>query len=346
MLLSWKRFALMAILLGMAIFVYMQSAQRAESPESVRFSGFTMGTTYSVQLAHLPQGLLLADVQAEVERVLVEVNQQMSTYVADSELSLLNQAATETSLPLSAPLFKVLSAAQQLSQLSDGAFDMTVGPLVNLWGFGPDGERTPPSAEAIAQAREGVGSQWVALDQQAQTLRKQRPSISIDLSAIAKGYGVDAVADYLLSIGIAQALVDIGGELKALGLKPSGVPWRVAIEQPTPGRREVQTTIALTDMGIATSGDYRNYYEVDGIRYSHTIDPRTAQPISHSVASVSVLHPSVMWADGWATTLMVLGYEAGLALAEANALAVLFIVKTEQGFELKMSSAFAQGYAE
>ena len=346
MLLSWKRFALMAILLGMAIFVYMQSAQKVEPPETLRFSGFTMGTTYSVQLAHLPQGLLLADVQAEVERVLVEVNQQMSTYVADSELSLLNQAATETSLPLSASLFKVLSAAQQLSQLSDGAFDMTVGPLVNLWGFGPDGERTPPSAEAIAQAREGVGSQWVVLDQQAQTLRKQRPSISIDLSAIAKGYGVDAVADYLLSIGIAQALVDIGGELKALGLKSSGVPWRVAIEQPTPGRREVQTTIALTDMGIATSGDYRNYYEVDGIRYSHTIDPRTAQPISHSLASVSVLHPSVMWADGWATTLMVLGYEAGLALAEANALAVLFIVKTEQGFELKMSSAFAQGYAE
>ena len=150
MLLSWKRFALMAILLGMAIFVYMQSAQKVEPPESVRFSGFTMGTTYSVQLAHLPQGLLLTDVQAEVERVLVEVNQQMSTYVADSELSLLNQAATETSLPLSAPLFKVLSAAQQLSQLSDGAFDMTVGPLVNLWGFGPDGERTPPSAEAIA----------------------------------------------------------------------------------------------------------------------------------------------------------------------------------------------------
>nr|WP_246225677.1 FAD:protein FMN transferase [Vibrio agarilyticus] len=307
--------------------------------EQVHLSGPTMGTSYNIKYLNHDALPTPQNVQQEVDRLLEQVNDQMSTYRPNSELSQFNQHDSAAPFKLSPETATVVKEAIRLNGLTLGGLDVTVGPLVNLWGFGPEArpERVPTAAELDAR-RAMVGIELLTLDSNA--LSKARSDLYLDLSPIAKGWGVDVVADYLERIGANDYMVEVGGEIRLKGINQAEMPWRIAIEKPTVGERAVQEIIAPGDMAIATSGDYRNYFEHDGVRYSHIIDPSTGKPINHKVVSVTVLHPSSMTADGLATGLMVLGAERGMQVAQNNDIAVLMIVKTEQGFEEYASAKY------
>jgi len=238
-------------------------------------------------------------------------------------------------------LLDVLLEARRIGELTEGAFDVTVGPLVNLWGFGPQmGEDDIPPEAEISAAWERVGFELVELREDPPALRKARGDVLIDLSAIAKGYAVDQIVRLLTDANVLNYLVEIGGELRGEGLNEQGEPWRIAIERPVPGERSVQRIVGLRDAGLATSGDYRNFFEVDGQRYAHVIDPATGRPVIHQLASVTVLADTTMSADGLATGLMVLGPERALALAREQSLAVHLIEIDGDDFRERTSPAF------
>lgn len=314
-----------------------------ESRSVLALDGQTMGTTWSLRVAAPPASLREAELRTAIEARLARINALMSTYDAQSELSRFNAAPVGTWFEVDAELLAVVDAARELGELTDGAFDMTVGPLVNLWGFGPQSEVDTdalPSEAALEAARSRVDFAAVELRREPPALRRTR-DVEVDLSAIAKGYGVDAMAEVLETRGAEAWLVEIGGELRARGHNARNVPWQVGIETPDPGRRgSAQQAIGLDDAAVATSGDYRNFFTVDDVRYSHTIDPVTGRPVTHDVASVTVIHPSAMWADGWATALNVLGAERGLELAAEQDLAVLFILYAPDGFIEQPSPEF------
>lgn len=305
----------------------------APAPE-LQLSGRTMGTSWSVRVAAPPETLREAELQARIEDRLAAINALMSTWDPASQLSRFNRAAPGDWFPVDAELVTVLAAAREIAEASDGAFDVTVGPLVDLWGFGAGAEveaDAVPSPEAIEAARARVGYTRLELREAPPALRKTAP-LEVDLSSIAKGYAVDALAALVKEAGAERFLAEIGGELRAEGENARGVPWRIGIEVPDPTRRGVaREAIGLSGTAVATSGDYRNFFTVDGTRYSHTIDPATGRPVVHRVASVTVLHPEAMWADGWATALNVLGAERGLAVADEQGLAVSFILYDEDG---------------
>ncbi|WP_299593005.1 FAD:protein FMN transferase [uncultured Microbulbifer sp.] len=307
-----------------------------------KLTGPTMGTAYHITLVDVPEGVERAELQTAIDAELDAVNQEMSTYIPDSELMRFNRASVGEPVDVSAHLAEVIERSLEIYRNSSGAFDVTVGPLVNLWGFGPDLEpEVIPDAAQIRALREQIGSDALRID--GQQLSRSRP-VEIDLSAIAKGHGVDRVADLLVQRGIANFLVEIGGELRTGGVNPSGKTWRIGIERPSAGQ-VVQQPIQVSDRGVATSGDYRNYYERDGKRYAHIIDPRTGAPVEHRLASVTVIAGTCAEADGYATALNVMGAEAALQLAEELQLAVFLLVKTDSGFEERASSAF-QPYLE
>ena len=253
------------------------------------------------------------------------VNERMSTYIKNSELSQINQNSSPDNIEISKPLRTVLEAAKNVTRDSQGAFDITVGPLVNAWGFGPDKKRKSPSPELIADLKKNSGDQLWSLDQNG--VRKQNPKLYFDLSAIAKGYAVDQVARVLDKAKVQRYFIEVGGEVRAKGLNASNRSWRAGIERPAPNeRRRTFQIINLKDKSIATSGDYRNrYVDAQGKVRSHTIDPSTGEPITHTLASVSVLHEECMYADAWATALNVLGVERGLDIANQLNLAAIFI---------------------
>lgn len=303
-----------------------------------------MGTTYHITV--LEQEGVSADrdeLQQAVDAQLQLINQQMSTYIEDSELEIFNRQPVDKPMVLSENLFDVLLLSIEVSWLSEGAFDISVGPLVNLWGFGPGADFAHdevPSAEAIAAAKAQTGFSALELDLVSQSAIKHKP-LTLDLSAIAKGYGVDKVAALLEFAGYRNYMVEIGGELRLKGLNPRGTPWHIAIEEPDPsGQRSIHKAIAISDAGMATSGDYRNFFERDGKRYSHTIDPQTGYPITHRLASVTVVADSSAYADALATALNVMGPERGMKLANRQGLAVYMIVKTDEGFTSMASEAF------
>lgn len=307
------------------------------------FEGLTMGTSYHVKAA-LPEDLKNSydEVALIIKSELDDIEAKMSTYRSDSELSLFNALPVESQYTLSQSTFEVLTEALYLSDISEGAFDVTVGPLVNLWGFGPgQKDDAVPDKADLAEAFTRVGYAKLQLNSSTRQLKKTG-KVFVDLSSIAKGYAVDRVIETLGKRGISSALVEVGGEIRSSGVKPDGSDWRIAIETPLAGERSIQRIISVTDIAMATSGDYRNYFEVDGRRFSHTIDPNTGYPIDHSLASVTVLAKSCMKADGLATTLMVLGPIKGLAFAENYNLSAFFIIKTPAGFEEVASQAFNQ----
>ena len=312
-----------------------------ERPEELHeFTGLTMGTSWSV-LVHAAQlPLTRPRLQAEFNTILNRVNSEMSTYLPESELSRINDTDGAAWLTVSASLMHVLQAAQDISRSTQGAFDVTIGPLVNLWGFGPEQDFAVPGEEHIDAALRLVGYEYLHLDPAASALKKTNGGIQIDLSAIAKGYGVDEIAHYLERLNLDNYLVEIGGEIRARGVNRANIPWQIGIEQPAGGQRQVRRIIRLGNSAMATSGDYRNYFEHEGTRYSHTLDPRTGWPVAHGLASVTVLHPSTMLADAWATGLLVLGPDGGYATALENGLAAYFIVREEPGFEEIFTPAF------
>lgn len=334
------RSALLTSFLFFGFLLFGCSPEPQESLEAIQLAGKTMGTTYHITLVVEPEKRPLIDViqlQNDVDEQLKLINQQMSTYIPDSELMQLNAAPVDEWLYISEPLRQVLVLAQEISRKSDGAFDVTVGPLVTLWGFGPAKRDGAPSQEEIDQLRTRVGYQFFEIT--GHQLRKER-DIWIDLSAIAKGFGVDVVTDYLRERGFENLMVEIGGELRLHGVSPRGTPWRIAIEQPEALRGSVRKAIELTNMAMATSGDYRNYFEQDGKRFSHTLNPATGYPIDHRLVSVTVLASTAAEADAWATTINVLGPEEGMRIAEREHLAAYLIIKSDEGFVDAYSSAF------
>ncbi|MEX1042973.1 MAG: FAD:protein FMN transferase [Pirellulaceae bacterium] len=326
-----KRGYIVATLLAMSLLLLTSCQAEGETASLVALEGRTMGTVYSVKI---PVGKETSPqaVKESVDEVLAEVNRQMSTYLDDSEISRFNQAAADQWFEISPEFYQVLKLSQEISKTSSGAFDVTVGPVVNLWRFGPDKSRTePPSEEEITAGRKLVGYQQLTLQADPPAVKKSQAEIYVDLSAIAKGYGSDQVARKLDELGFDAYLVEIGGEVVAKGIKPNGDPWRVGVEKPSEGARELQAVVPLRDIALATSGDYRNFHVYDGKRYSHTIDPTTAKPVTHDLASVSVLAKTCAEADAWATALLVLGPSQGYNLAEQLELAVLFQERSPEG---------------
>jgi thiamine biosynthesis lipoprotein len=306
------------------------------------FGGPTMGSHYSLKYV-AGEGLPApADIKAEVETLLAQVDQQMSTWRSDSELSAFNRLPAGSCRVMPEAVLELVRAGEQLSRDSDGAFDLTVSPLLQLWGFGPQsrGERMPTSDE-IAAARVNVGHQYLRIE--GGQLCKD-VALQLDLGSIAAGYSVDLIAARLAELGVHSYLLDVTGEVKAGGLKPDGSPWRIAIEVPRDDLREASQIVELDGLSISTSGDYRNYFEKDGRRYSHTLDPQTGAPITHRLASVSVVDASAQRADGLSTLLMVLGPERGEAFAERAGIAALFISHSGDGFVSHASTHFTRRF--
>lgn len=309
----------------------------AERPLS--YSGQTMGTSYQVTVVAAEDGVP-GDLGERIQAVLDDVDGRMSTYKDDSELNRLNRAPPGEPFRVSPQLMAVLQLSQQVYQLSGGAFDPSVGPLVDLWGFGPSHhpERIPDQAE-IDGLRGKSGFHQLILDPEGHTATRQT-DISLDLSAVAKGYGADRVAELLRTLGLTRYMVEVGGEMALAGLNARGTPWRIAVERPVVEAREVEQVISVTDAGVATSGDYRNYFEQDGVRYSHTLDPRDGYPVSHNLASVTVVGATSALADALATAYLVMGTAQALAHAEANQVAIMTLSKGGDGFEEAHSPAF------
>jgi len=295
-------------------------------------AGRSMGTTWSVRLAaapatdtaHLQQGL-----QQQLDAVVAE----MSHWENDSDLGRFNRAAAGSWHTLPPAFFDVLSFALDVARASGGACDPCAGTLVNLWGFGPHGrfdqpDFTAPSNAAVAAARARLAAARPQLVLEPAPARRawQPGGIQLDLSAVAKGYGVDRLAYYLKSQGFRHFVVEVGGELRGAGVKPDGQPWWVALEHIEEGGLD-ELVLALHGLAVATSGDYRRYFERDGRRYAHTIDPRSGMPIANDLASVTVVHAQCMAADAWSTALTVLGPQDGLALAERQGLAARFVAR-------------------
>ncbi|MCL5041679.1 MAG: FAD:protein FMN transferase [Gammaproteobacteria bacterium] len=320
------------LLLSLLLLTLLAGCSNEPQPDQHRLQGSIFGSFYQITLAGAFTEAELDVLHAGVLEEMRAVDASMSTYRDDSELSLLNQTPVGEWVEVSNALMMVLATSNKIAHASDGAFDVTVGGLVNLWSFGPEARPLQtPSASDIERRLTEVGYQYLEWDSEGMRARRQR-DIFVDLSAIAKGYAVDRVSLWLLDQGVDNHLVNLGGDLLAMGVRSDGEPWRIGVELPDSQQMEVaQHILPVRDLSVATSGDYRNYFEADSQRYSHTIDPRTGQPVQHRLASVTVLHPSNMFADAWATALMVLGTEDAQALAEQQELKVLLLSRNEAG---------------
>lgn len=309
-------------------------------PVHSTITGLTMGTRYAVELAAPIDNAVRTGLAQLIEVELAAINRAMSTYDPRSELSGFNGRQDLRWAPASRGLLEVIDSASRISTSTQGAFDVTVGPLVDLWGFGPQyGTRRVPNAAAVERVRTSVGYQRVQTDPSAGAIRKTHGRTQVDLSGIAKGYGVDRVAMILDRQGVDDYLVEIGGEFRARGTTAAGRPWRVAIEQPVEGRRSLGETVVLENRAIATSGTTKDFFEQGGRRYSHGIDPTTARPVEHPPMAVSVVADTAMEADGWATALLVLGPERGFSLAQARGLAALLVTASGPTFDVRVTDA-------
>jgi len=312
----------------------------------VQLQGPTMGTQYTVKLV-ADDEFDSSSAEAAIAGLLEQIENAMSTYRADSEVSRFNRHAGGDWFAVSPQVVEVVAAALEISQLTDGAFDVTVAPLIELWGFGRDTRADAlPDAEQIADAKRRIGYQKLSVRSDPAAVRKSVPDLWVNLSAIAKGYAVDKVVEYLESRGIDRYMVEIGGEIKTRGNNQSGKLWRIGIERPAVAERSVQRIITPLDRGLATSGDYRNFFIVDGKRYSHTLNPDTGRPVTHTLASVTVLDKTAMRADALATALLVLGPRAGFSLADELQVPAYFVIREQQGFSERYTQAFAKYLAD
>jgi len=297
-------------------------------------AGETMGTTWSARIV-IPTGAatrLVAEAADSIAVRLRAVNALMSTWDSTTEVSRLSRYDGSDPFPISAPTADVLARARKVSDATEGAFDVTVGRLVELWGFGPGGRSGAlPDPESVAEALRHTGYRGLRLVEDGGAVVKEDPALRVDLSAIAKGYGVDRAAEALSRLGLASWAIEVGGEIRVRGRKPDGTAWRIGIEAPDPAARRVLRSFPLHDLAAATSGDYRNFFESAGTRYAHIVDPRTGRPVPWRGFSVTVLHQSAAIADAWATALSVLGPTSGLAAAEREGLAVLFVLADPSG---------------
>lgn len=300
--------------------------------------GHTMGSTYSIKWvegAATPEAEVLKD---SVDTLLAQFDAEVSTWRPDSSLSAFNAAPAGTCTEVPSSVLDLVTLAGSLHDRSGGAFDVTVGPLLELWGFhASEPRQVIPDPDAVEEVMQRVGQRHLRI--QGASLCKDAP-VRVDLSGIAAGYMVDRVVEHLQQAGITSYMVEITGELKAAGLKPGGSPWRIAVEEPRDDRRIAQVIIPLNGYGVSTSGDYRNYFEYDGKRYSHTFDPTSGRPVMHQLAAVTVLHPSTAEADGLSTVLLVKGPSDGWDYAVKNGIAALMVIRMGDGFVSRSTPQF------
>ncbi|HIE9605525.1 TPA: FAD:protein FMN transferase ApbE [Klebsiella quasipneumoniae subsp. quasipneumoniae] len=334
-----------AALLGACVlFSGCDSATTPATPASTAtvLDGKTMGTFWRVSVIGVDEAKAQA-LRAKVQAQLDADDRLLSTWKNDSALMRFNHAADTRPWPVSEAMADILTLSLRIGAKTDGAMDITVGPLVNLWGFGPDKQPVAtPDAQAIAAAKARTGLQHLQVINQSgrQFLQKDIPDLFVDLSTVGEGYAADHLARLMEQEGISRYLVSVGGALVSRGMNGEGKPWRVAIQKPTDRENAVQAIVDINGHGISTSGSYRNYYELDGKRISHVIDPQTGQPITHKLVSVTVIAPTALEADGWDTGLMVLGPEKAQQVVREQGLAVYMIVKEGEGFKTWMSPQF------
>jgi len=338
-------FKLRAALLLAAI--TLMSASCTRMPQQLSLSGPTMGTGYTVKVANLPAGVSEPQVRGRIESVLARIDRSMSGYRSDSEIARFNASSSTGWIEVSADLASVVAAALRVSEQSEGVLDITVAPLVDLWGFGPSGPRADvPSEQEISQARSRVGFHKLQTRASPPALRKDEPAVTVDLNAVAPGYAVDLLADELTKLGLADFMIDIGGEVRVRGHNQRGRTWRIAVEKPVDGEPQPYAILELTDMAVTTSGEYRHYDVRAGRRFSHTIDPRTGRPIEHDLAAVVVVSSTALDADAWATALNVLGAEAGYAFAMHRQMPVMFLLQRDGHLVRRATSWFEPYLAE
>jgi thiamine biosynthesis lipoprotein len=339
-LISPRRRTLLLGALGTAALAACQRPGSPAAAQRLHLTGETMGSTFNVKLD--PAGHPAERLQEAVHAALQSVDARMSMYRPESELSGFNGAGAGVPVPLSAELFAVLATAQDISRWSGGAFDVTVAPAVETWGFGVNKQRRVPAAEQVALQRGKVDWRELDLDPGQRTARKGRQGLQADLGGIAKGYGVDAVAKSLDGLGVAHYMIEVGGEVRTKGLNAASQPWQIGIEEPDATPQRARHIVPLSGRAMATSGDYRIFFEEGGRRYSHEIDPTTAAPIVHRLCSVTVVADDCTRADGLATALIVLGPDRGFELAERSGVAAHFIERAAPGrYSDRMTSAFA-----
>ena len=319
----------------------------AADERPVQMGGAVFGTTWSLTYLGAPDGVSPTQVQSEVNAAFALVNESMNHYDPTSLISEFNALPAQTPIEVDWDFTYVLSAAIELTDATRGAYDVSVSALSDLWGFGPEGPRQFPDAADIEMTLTQVGVAQLHWESKTRTLSKRAPGLKLDFSSLAKGYAVDLGADALEDLDIPHFMLEVGGEVRVRGSSPRGDAWRIAVERPDPGaQRGIQAALTVSDTGIATSGDYRNFFERDGQRYSHLIDPRSGYPIHHDVVSVTVVHGSAMMADAWATALTVLGSAEAMVLAEERGLAVYLLKRSGDTLEAFSSTAMAQWMPE
>lgn len=343
-----KTCLLAALLFTVILLIYPGCADKAGDWQQIEIRGRTMGTFYMVKVivpVEKEPESVKRKLSVGIETVLDQVNRQMSAWLGDSEISRFNRYTGNDWFEVSADTALVVNEALRMSALSGGSFDVTIGPLIDLWGFGPSHKNGPepvvPDDEDIQNTMKKTGYQKLTVQLSPPALKKEIPGLECNLSAIAKGFGVDKVAEYLRNEGYTDFLVEIGGEVRTYGKNVKRQSWLIGIASPD-GSANFQRIVELNNTAMATSGDYHNYFEKDNVRYSHTIEPTTGKPITHKLASVTVIAPSCMLADGMATAINVMGPEKGFDLAVKEDLSVFMIIKSDQGFVEKMTPRFKE----
>ena len=295
------------------------------------YSGKIFGTYYNIKTRLCIKN---NEIEEKIKHILEDVNMQMSVFEKESELNKINRLPAGTELPLSPEMSMVLRTADEIYELSAGSFDPTVAPLIDLWGFGIRKNAKFPNEKQIKQALHHVGYKKLNFSSDFKTIWKNDSAIRLNLSAIAKGYAVDRVADFLSRNGCRNFVVEIGGEVRAAGERAAGSGgWNIGIRNPSEENNLL--ALHLTDKAVATSGDYQNYFIKDGIRYAHTISPQTGYPLDDRLTSATVIDESAMRADALATAIMALGYPAGIKFADSNHIPAIFFTRNDEKNEGK-----------
>ncbi len=331
-----------AILCLIMILLPLGCANPGDDRDLIVIRGHTMGTGYTVKIVNKPRMSQedIGNAEEGIDSLLRTVNQQMSTYIDSSEISRFNLHRGIGWFSISTELAEIIAQSLEVSEKSGGAFDITVGPLVNLWGFGPsEREADIPGRERIRQVMQRTGYRKVSVRLAPPSVRKENPEVYCDLAAIAKGHGTDRIAGYLDSVGVSDYVIEMGGEIRAKGRNHLNNLWQIGIADPDNGLG-IQRVVSLSNTSMATSGDYRNYFEHGGTRYSHIIDPRTGEPVTHKLASVTVIHENCAYADAMATAIIVLGPEDGYELALEENLPALLIVRERDSLIEKVTPSF------
>jgi thiamine biosynthesis lipoprotein len=335
----------LAVIVASLILVGCSQPQQQSTTEEKRLQGQAIGTTYSIIFLEGGESLSTEQLEKEFNGLIDAANKSMSTYHKSSEISVFNRMKSTKPVKASETLRQVVAEGIRLHELTSGSLDITLKPLSGLWGFGPN--HVPhkiPSDEALAAIRAKTGVDKLVIE--GEQLSKKIVDLEVDLNTIGKGFLVDQTAQLLESHKINHYLVEIGGEMRIKGYNGRGKPWKIGVINPISGTPKAQRAVYPGNHGVATSGDYYQYFEENGVRYSHILAPATGRPISHNLASVTVFHPSAMTADGLATAIMVMGAEKGLALAKKHNFAIYLIIRDGDKFISKMSSAFEPHLSE